>query len=332
MKLSNLKWLLMIALFAAFTTACNDDDDDDNEPTPAPTLFAVVDGNANFSILAEALVRTELDATLNTSGTYTVFAPNDSAFADLFRALNVNNLDEVISAVGIDGLTNILLYHVAGTTLRAADLEAGYLTTSASNAGGNSLSAYISLTGGVIVNEAANVLNADITASNGVAHEIDAVLLPPTIVTLVAANPSLSSLETALTLADGDLIATLSDNSSTFTVFAPINAAFDTLVANTPGVSDLASLVTTLGTDGLADVLLYHVVGADVRAGSLSTGSVNTLLQISGTAADFFVNINNNNVTIIDDNNSSNDANVIETDVTGTNGSVHIIDQVLLPN
>lgn len=331
MKLSNLKWLVMIALFAAFTTACNDDDED-NEPTPAPTLFSVVDGNANFSILAEALVRTELDATLSASGTYTVFAPNDSAFGDLFRALNVNNLDEVISAVGIDGLTNILLYHVAGTTLRAADLEAGYITTSATNAEGNNLSAYVSLTGGVIINEAANVLNADITASNGVAHEIDAVLLLPSVVTLIAANPSLNSLETALTLADGDLIATLGDNSSTFTVFAPINAAFDTLIANTPGVSDLASLVTNLGTDGLADVLLYHVVGSDVRAGSLSTGSVSTLLQISGTAADFFVNINNNNVTIIDDNNSSNDATVIETDVTGTNGSVHLIDQVLLPN
>lgn len=315
-------------------TSCNNDDDDSQSPKPDPNLTDLVANASQFSILEEALIRTELDVVLSSStDQYTVFAPNDVAFNALFNELGVSNLDEAIAAVGANGIKNILLYHVVSGKVMASDLTQGYVETEGVNGNNFNLSAYVNLSSGVEINDRSSVISSDLTATNGVAHEIDNVLLPLSINDIVTVDPNLSSAQTAINLADGNLDDLLNDEGQTFTLFAPTNTAFDTLVAN-EGAADLADLVASIGTDVLADVLLYHVLGSEQRAADLTTGNVETAFYPNGqgsTAATFFVNVGSSSVTIIDNNNTSGDANVTMTDLTAINGTVHVINQVLLP-
>jgi transforming growth factor-beta-induced protein len=240
------------------------------------------------------------------------------------------DLDALEAALTNTGLRNVLLYHVLGTEAMAADVSTGYYNSAAVNSQGNALSLYASTAAGVRLNDVANVTQADITASNGVAHVINGVLLPLSVHGLVALNSDYSSLGTALSLADGNLDEVLAGDAGRYTVFAPNDAAFDTAVALL-GYNDLAGLVAALGTDGLENVLLYHVVTGDVLAGDLSTGSVPTLATDMGANLDLFVNVSAGGVSIIDNNTATSDANVTGTDVIGTNGVLHFINQVLLP-
>jgi len=332
-----MKSILFKAFFLSFAvalfTGCSDDDDDNNNnPQPTPTLAALVADDDRFTILLDALQRTGLDATLDAEGEYTVFAPTNEAFGDLLGELQLADLDAVVNAVGLDGLENILLYHVLGAEVRAADVSTGYITTLAVNGNGNNLSAYVNTSNNVMLNNRAMVSETDLVASNGVAHVINQVILPLNVFELVEVNPVYSSLESALILADGDLDVVLSDDDNDYTLFAPGNTAFDTLVANTPNVNNLGELVAALGTDVLSTVLLYHVVPGEVRSGDLQIGAVTTAASDgAGGNLQFNVNINGSDVRISDLSPDTEDADVTLVDVTGTNGVVHGINAVLLP-
>ena len=328
--------LLFSSLLLAFSsmfilTSCSDDDDDAAPAAATPkTLTTTIAADARFTILVDALTRTGLDATLDEAGTYTVFAPTNDAFVALLGQLQLADLDALEAALTTAGLRSVLLYHVLGTEARAADVSTGYYSTASLNTAGNASSLYASAEAGVRLNDVADVTEADITASNGVAHVINGVLLPLSVHGLVALNSNYSSLGTALSLADGDLDDVLAGDAGRYTVFAPNNAAFDAAVSLL-GFTDLAGLVAALGTDGLANVLLYHVVSGDVLAGDLSTGSVPTLSTSMGVSLEFIVNVSASGVSIIDNNTATSDATVTGTDVIGTNGALHFIDAILLP-
>ena len=105
------------------------------------------------------------------------------------------------------------------------------------------------------------------------------------------------------------------DNSGAgYTVFAPTEAAF-------------AALTSVPTGQALVDVLTYHVVGATVGSGSLSDGQVVTTLDGART---FTVNINGSAVSLTDGSGAT--VNVVATDVSATNGVVHVIDGVLMPS
>lgn len=325
------KGFLVLLSSMFILTACSDDDDDSTTSQPqSKTLAATVGADARFTVLLDALQRTGLDATLDAAGTYTVFAPTDQAFTDLLGELNLADLDALEATLTTAGLRNVLLYHVLGTEVMAADVATGYVPTLATNGEGNNLSAYINVSSMVMINGTSMVSATDITASNGVAHVIEKVILPLSIYDLISVNAEYSSLNAALGLADGDLDDVLS-GPDFFTVFAPSNTAFQDLIDGTPIVNNLAELVNALGTDGLAGVLLYHVVDGTVLAEDLSTGSVASLSPDGmGGTIDFIVNIGAQ-VTIIDKSMDTPDATVTETDIIGTNGAVHFIDKVLIP-
>lgn len=325
--------LLSMSMMMVFTS-CSDDDDNTTDPGPSGpgSLTATLAADARFSILVDALQRTGLDATLDAEGEYTVFAPTDAAFSDLLNELQLSDLNALENELSTAGLRNVLLYHVLGAEVPSSAVAAGYVSSLGTNSEGDNLSMYITTDGGVRLNNRADVEETDIAASNGVAHVIDAVILPMNTVQLLSVNADYSSLVAALSLADGDLDGTLAGSSASFTIFAPNNAAFDTLVANTQGVNDLAGLVAAIGTDVLAQVLLYHVTENVVLAADLSTGPVRTLASDgAGGNINFFVNVGSSSVTIIDNNVDTDDATVIQTDLIGTNGAVHFLDAVLLP-
>ena len=114
--------------------------------------------------------------------------------------------------------------------------------------------------------------------------------------------------------------------SGTFTVFAPTDAAFQDFL-NATGFADLDAVVAAVGEAGLRQILLYHVLGAEVESGDVTAGYVNTLAETeegSGDNLDVRISVTNG----VQLNGSST---VIETDISAINGIIHVIDAVIAP-
>jgi transforming growth factor-beta-induced protein len=201
----------------------------------------------------DALSKADLVNTLNGSGDFTVFAPDNDAFNDLFTALGVSGIADIPA----DDLKPILLYHVLGEGKTASMISSGYYS-SLSPAQGRTVSMYIENDMGVSINGAANVTVADIEVSNGVIHAIDAVIIPPTIVDIASKNENFETLVSAVVGAN--LAGTLSDANGTFTVFAPTDDAFAALGGNVPA--------------DLTPILLYHVLGSPVFSDEISSSII----------------------------------------------------------
>ncbi|MEZ5912910.1 MAG: fasciclin domain-containing protein [Paracoccaceae bacterium] len=123
----------------------------------------------NFTTLAAALEAAGLVETLKGDGPFTVFAPTDDAFA----ALPAGTVEELLKPENKDQLVGVLTYHVVPGAVMSGDLTNGMTATTV-----NGADITIMTEGGVSVN-GATVTAADISASNGVIHVIDAVILPP---------------------------------------------------------------------------------------------------------------------------------------------------------
>jgi uncharacterized surface protein with fasciclin (FAS1) repeats len=131
-----------------------------------------------------------------------------------------------------------------------------------------------------------------------------------TIVDVAAGNPDFSTLVAAVQAAG--LAETLS-GAGPFTVFAPTNAAFEALPA---GVVD--ALLLPENKETLAKILTYHVVPGNVMAADVTAGDVAT--------------VEGQNIAIATEGGVTvNGAKVVQTDVVGSNGVIHVIDAVLLP-
>lgn len=126
-------------------------------------------GAGNFTTLVAAIEAAGLVETLKGPGPFTVFAPTDAAFA----ALPAGTVEDLLKPENKDKLIAVLTYHVVPGKVMSTDLTEGM--TAATVQGGN---VTITLEGGAKVN-GATVSTADIEASNGVIHVIDAVILPP---------------------------------------------------------------------------------------------------------------------------------------------------------
>lgn len=271
---------------------------------PAGTVVDIAAGDPDFSTLVTAVTAADLVDTLGGDGPYTVFAPPNSAFEDLPTGVLDALLDDT------DALTEVLLYHVAGAELYAADLKDGEdIDTLLDD---ERLS--VDLDDGVMIG-GAEVTSANGLATNGVIHVIDSVLLPPGLLDnlfvvpeIVDNDARLSTLKTALEAAD--LVETL-EGDGPFTLFAPTDRAFRRLP---DGVLD--SLLAD--EDALRQLLLHHV--ADGRVTAEDVVDVPYTKSLAGQTL---------LVDVEDDIVSINSAEVIDADKLGSNGVVHVIDDVL---
>jgi uncharacterized surface protein with fasciclin (FAS1) repeats len=143
------------------------------------------------------------------------------------------------------------------------------------------------------------------------------------IVELVIASDDLTQLEAAVIKAD--LVTTLEGNGP-FTVFAPTDAAFvDLLNVLGPDFNSLDDFDEQAEIDLLRNILLYHVVSGEVTSGDLQAGMVPTSLPNNS------IEVIDNNGTFVIGDASDTDANLGAVDIMASNGVVHIIDKVLLP-
>jgi uncharacterized surface protein with fasciclin (FAS1) repeats len=142
--------------------------------SPAPTaagkdIVAIASGDAQFKTLTKALGSAGLVTTLQGKGPFTVFAPTDAAFA----ALPKGTVENLLKPENKAQLTKILTYHVVPGSVVSTSLKSGDVKS----VEGSSLK--VAVSAGKVTVSGANVVKADIKASNGVIHVIDKVLMPP---------------------------------------------------------------------------------------------------------------------------------------------------------
>lgn len=308
-------------LFSGVAMLCiiSCDDNDDNMMTEK-TTYELVSSDSNLSSLKAAIDKAGLSATLNQSGTFTLFAPTNAAFATFLQANGYASLNDVPTAA----LKTLLMNHVLNSEVKAAAISTGYVSTLAMGSASSTrpISMFINTNGGVKINGVSNVVATDIDANNGVIHKVDAVIGLPTIVTHATANPQFTSLVSALTRSDmPNFVGILSGTAnSPFTVFAPTNTAFSSLLTEI-GAANLAAIPKTT----LENTLKYHVVtGANVGSNNLT----NNMMVPTFQGGSFKITTTGG-AKITDNNNRV--SNIIVTDVQCSNGIIHAIDKVLLP-
>jgi transforming growth factor-beta-induced protein len=317
------KILLFLAMIGTLA-ACSDSDNNNNPNTnnnddisSEPSIAEIVTNDPdNFSTLLAALQTAELDDDLSEPGTYTVFAPTNDAFAKLG--------DDTINALlaDPDALSDILLYHVIADGVVDAETAVSLAGTTTPMANGDQLA--LSLSGSNLLVNFSVVITTDVMASNGIIHVIDTVLIPPKEVTtsdlnIVETAQQAGGFDTLLAAAGAaGLVDALSDESASLTVFAPTDEAFEALEAANPGI------INNLLNDpvALTAVLLRHVLASQVDQ--------ITALSLNGQQVGTFDG-QEVGLQILEETLTINNATVTVFDIYASNGIIHVIDAVILP-
>jgi uncharacterized surface protein with fasciclin (FAS1) repeats len=312
--------LLLLPLFA-LTTACEDDDD------PRTSIVDVAKNNTNFSLLVTAITNVSTNTTTNvaallsgpTATKYTVFAPTNAAF----EAAGYNQAF-LSNATNAQAILRILTYHVLNGETKAAAVPTAR-TGVATLLTGYQL--FVKRDGSNVFANSVQVATADVQADNGVIHGIGTVLAPPatTLATIVSAAQNTASLSRLLaviqyvdanTTPSANLATTLS-GTGPFTVFAPVNDAFNFVDTNTNGTIETGELAA-VGATALAGILRRHVVASPRLAADLGT----TQTSLNGNIT---IGLSGSNVTVT----NGTTATVTAANVLTGNGVVHLIDNVL---
>jgi uncharacterized surface protein with fasciclin (FAS1) repeats len=278
-----------------------------------------------FKTLVALVKKAGLAGTLSAPGSLTVFAPTDQAFANLKKS-NPALYEKVATDKKL--LRSVLTYHVVGKKIPAA------AATAAAKKGlkvktveGEPIA--LSFKGGKIaLNGTSRVVIADVKASNGVVHAIDAVLVPPSltqapaptesILQIASANPSFSTLVSLVQKAG--LVPALS-GTGPFTVFAPTDEAFAKLAKAAPSTFDAVLADPAL----LAKVLTYHVVAGDIKsAQAIAVAQQNGTVKALESEP-IALSLKDGKLTL------NGSATVVTADIPATNGVIHVIDTVIVP-
>ena len=331
MKLINkISKAIAVVTVALLSFSC--ENDTENVIEKYPTMVEILEKDAtNFSILKAALIKTDLLNTFRNPGSYTLFAPKNSSFV-------AAGIDETTIAAmtpaQVATLKRQLQYHVLSIGTLSEDFPTNGYMNSFSPFGTStsiSISLHTNKASGIVLNGGtsnggAKVLEADINASNGVIHVVDAVLSIPKVHNLIIANPELSSLVGVLTsapqaavLTDLTTTATGATNALSRTVFAPTNAAFTS-----------AAFLTGQSDANITKVLKYHLENNNRRASSTTSFSSTALVintQLTGPQQTIAIAAATVKIADI----TANNATIKTINIQGTNGVAHIIDKVLQP-
>lgn len=302
---------LAAGLVAFSLSSCSKDEEEPIDPN-AGTIPAVATANPQFSTLVAALAKADLVTTLQGTGPFTVFAPNNEAF----QKAGITSLD----GLSAEQLTPILTTHVVSGSVRAADVTSGAVGTVNTNQ-----DIYLSRNAdGVFINGNIRVIATDVMATNGIIHVIDDVIVPPTesLVQLAQADTNFTELVSLVLAADPAVAAALTSAGDGLTVFAPTNAAFRELYMTTPK----SALLDPANQALLTSVLLYHVVPGRVFSTDLPNVSGPVQTANAGNSVTFNLSGQPRVVGA-----SSGESNIVAANILGTNGVIHVIDKVLMP-
>merc|ERR1711957_1127494 len=262
---------------------------------------------------------------------FTVFAPTNEGFA----ALPEGTLDTLLKPENKDTLVDILTYHVLASEVLSTDLK---FFQRVKTVEGKSVHVYKTRKGVFVSPDGKDfktVVGADNKASNGVAHIIDGVLIPPAgladalpnIVELAQSVSDLSTLVAAVVA--GGLVDTLT-SAGPFTVLAPTNEGFAALPAGT-----VESLLKPENKATLVDILTYHVLPVQANAvvvEEIGTNYGEGNCGLTETVEGLPLRVMAVNGKISVGSATEELRTVTAADNFATNGVVHIIDGVMLPS
>lgn len=303
-------FIVLLLAFAASITSCTKDDP---EPDTTPNIMSVLKQDTEFSTLVQVIEKAGLDSTLSAAGAYTIFAPTNAAFSELFSSLGIT-LDDL----NPEKLKGMLLYHAISGKNTSTQLASGYVPSLTKAAGSIPSSLFLKVDNGVMINNVATVTQANINAEkNGIIHKINKVLLEPTLADLVANNPNFSLLfEAAVKVG----LNTELQNGNSITLFAPTNAAMQAALA-----ANGFATVNDVPTAVLTNILQTHALGKKLAAADITATSTQTTIN----AKTLTITKTGTEITI--DSQNTVGSKVTTADIGGTNGIIHIIDKVLLP-
>ena len=321
-----MKKLFTIALASLFFISCENTEEKDF------SIAGIAVSNPAFSTLESAAIYGGVVGTLSNanagdpSGKFTVFAPTNAAFSRLGL-----NSDSDLLTLNRTFLTSTLLYHVGNGARPFASFMVG--TTYGSALG--PVRKFISRGTDTFVNGSKIVIN-DVAASNGTVHAIDKVLLATgadvaqstiaVATSKVFTSPDLTFLLEAVLYCD--LAGALSAPNGPYTVYAPNDAAFKQLGVLLGVPLNRPADIRTLPKATVTQVLLTHVFSGEKFTSELNGGTVMALNGQSVTLGAY----NNGVLSVKGAGNGTNVANMVIPDIKCTNGIVHVIDRVLLPN
>jgi uncharacterized surface protein with fasciclin (FAS1) repeats len=262
-------------------------------------------GAGQFKTLATALQAADLVSALEGEGPFTVFAPTDEAFAKLPKG----TVESLLMPNNRDALAGILKYHVVSGSLMAGDVVG---LSNATTLNGQRIG--IRSESGKVMIDGATITKTDIACSNGVIHVIDTVILPAdkNIVETAVGAGQFKTLTAALSAVG---LASALEGEGPFTVFAPTDAAFAKLPPGT-----VENLLKPENREQLAGILKYHVVSGRVYADQVV--GMDSTKTLGGKALS--IRTSGDNVMI-------GDATVVNADIEASNGVIHVVDTVLIP-
>ncbi|MEP7376308.1 MAG: fasciclin domain-containing protein [Chitinophagaceae bacterium] len=313
------KTIISIAISGClFIAGCGKEED--TVPVINNTVAELILKGAEFNTLEALLARANLALTLEGTGPFTVFAPDDSAFAKSGVTVSyINSLTQQEAQV-------ILLYHTLNSKVLVANLPVGPNSTITTFSGD---SLFITKNSNGIYINGAKISQSDITADNGIIHKIEGVLIPPagTIAQTIYVT-GLDSLAKAIARATNDTTGSpaLANvlNSSTITMFAPTDSAFTNLL------SDLSLTdINEIPVDTLVNILNYHLVPGLIFSPGLNDGLL-TMLEGGNTSINLTNGVNGG-PTITGNGNGANASNITMLNIVSRYAVVHLIDRALIP-
>lgn len=338
------KWLVAVMATGVLFTSCNKDVP---EPEPLPTtpiptgktIGQVITEDTTYSYLLAAVNRAGLsDALFTQTLNYTVFAPNNAAF----RASGIPSI-AVINALPLTTLVPLIQYHVLGFRAPASAIPETFPNYQALTlfappgvpAPFVRLSNFPSRRGSQAWVNNIPVIQADIAASNGVIHSVARVVAPPsqTLSQLINADTSLTFLRAAITRADSgqtglnrlDSVLNLPIGPN-LTIFAPTNDAFRALLPAL-GLPPVIGAIGFIPPQTARAIVSYHGLGT--RVFSPNIPAANTVVPTLLTAAVPGTTLTLNSTTGVKGLANATPASITSADRHATNGTLHVINQVL---
>lgn len=307
--MKTLKLFGVLFCAVAIFTSCEEQVGLDPTGEQTKSVYETIAENPDFSTLVSLVERVEMTAIFTNTSDLTVFAPTNQAFEKLGKDLTQMPDEE---------LKEIILYHVLGQKVEAAQIQQGqtYVSTETYTAPQDfQLSMLVEKQAELVkLNKTISVVTPDIQAANGVIHAINEVALPMDVLRHAEANEYF--VELVDFIYEAEMVYSLQQEEELFTLFAPWSQAFE-------AIKEMSAEWTP---EEREDILSYHIIqGENIRFSELLDGQ--ELTAINGRS--FQVSRENNVVTLTDELQNQISFEVV--DIQATNGVLHMVTKVMLP-